>query len=165
MAMSTGGGSDGMMSDINVTPMVDVMLVLLIIFMVAAPMIQTGVDVTLPQAKAQTMPDDEGKLVMTVNKEQKIFLGRTQVADCPASPRPLTPAEFIIKGGAPDSAAGVKNGELTYYHENMTDVSGTVSFEKLGLFKLTQSKAEAHQDAIRTVKADMFMESCTVKIT
>src|SRR5450432_370148 len=79
MAMSTGGGSGGMMSDINVTPMVDVMLVLLIIFMVAAPMIQTGVDVTLPQAKAQTMPDDEGKLILTVTKDKRVFLGKLQI--------------------------------------------------------------------------------------
>ncbi len=65
---SSGSGS-GMMSDINVTPMVDVMLVLLIIFMVAAPMLQTGVPVTLPKAEAQAIPDDSGKLIVTVPKE------------------------------------------------------------------------------------------------
>ncbi|HEX7599050.1 MAG TPA: biopolymer transporter ExbD, partial [Polyangia bacterium] len=55
--MNVGGGREtGTLSDINVTPLVDVMLVLLIVFMVTAPMIQTGVDVTLPEAKAQTVP-------------------------------------------------------------------------------------------------------------
>ena len=68
MGMSTGGGG-GPMSEINVTPMVDVMLVLLIIFMVAAPMLQTGVPVTLPKADAQAIPDDQGKLIITVPKE------------------------------------------------------------------------------------------------
>ncbi len=69
MAMSSGTGSGGLMSEINVTPMVDVMLVLLIIFMVAAPMLQTGVPVTLPKADAQAIPDDQGKLIITVPKE------------------------------------------------------------------------------------------------
>src|SRR5262245_22201119 len=69
MGMSTGGSGGGMMSEINVTPMVDVMLVLLIIFMVAAPMLQTGVPVTLPKADAQAIPDDQGKLIVTVPKE------------------------------------------------------------------------------------------------
>src|SRR2546423_7008071 len=68
MAFSSGGGG-GMMAEINVTPLVDVMLVLLIIFMVAAPMLQTGVPVTLPKADAQAIPDDQGKLIVTVPKE------------------------------------------------------------------------------------------------
>lgn len=72
-----------MMSEINVTPMVDVMLVLLIIFMVASPMMTTGVPVDLPQAKAQSIADDQGKLIMTVTKQQQIYLGRTLVAWCP----------------------------------------------------------------------------------
>jgi biopolymer transport protein TolR len=69
MAMSSGGGQGGLVSDINVTPLVDVMLVLLIIFMVAAPMLQTGVPVTLPKADAQAIPDDQGKLIITVPKQ------------------------------------------------------------------------------------------------
>src|SRR5262249_7031779 len=67
MAFSSGGGG-GMLAEINVTPLVDVMLVLLIIFMVAAPMLQTGVPVTLPKADAQAIPDDQGKLIVTVPK-------------------------------------------------------------------------------------------------
>jgi biopolymer transport protein TolR len=53
---------------------------LLIIFMVTAPMLQTGVDVNLPQAKAQTIPDDEGKLILTITKDKRVFLGKLQIA-------------------------------------------------------------------------------------
>ena len=81
MAMSTSGsGSGSLLTEINVTPLVDVMLVLLIIFMVTAPMLQTGVDVNLPEAKAQTIPDDEGKLILTVTKDKRVFLGKLQIA-------------------------------------------------------------------------------------
>jgi len=82
MAFSGGshsGGGSAMLGEINVTPMVDVMLVLLIIFMVSAPMLQTGVDVDLPEASAQTIPDDEGKLIITFTKEKKLFLGKMEI--------------------------------------------------------------------------------------
>ena len=80
MAMSAGGGREtGTLSDINVTPLVDVMLVLLIVFMVTAPMLQTGVDVQLPDAKAQTIPDDTGKLIVTVTKEKRVYIGRMEI--------------------------------------------------------------------------------------
>jgi biopolymer transport protein TolR len=78
MAMRTGGG-DELNSEINVTPMVDVMLVLLIIFMITAPMMNTGVDLDLPQVTAKNVEDPEGKLVLSIAKNNKIFLGGTQV--------------------------------------------------------------------------------------
>jgi biopolymer transport protein TolR len=79
MAMSSNNIGGGALAEINVTPLVDVMLVLLIVFMVTAPMLQTGVDVDLPDAKAQTLPDDSGKLVLTVTKEKKVFLGKMPI--------------------------------------------------------------------------------------
>ena len=78
MAMKTGGG-DELNAEINVTPMVDVMLVLLIIFMITAPMMNTGVSLELPQVTAQNVEDPEGKLVLSIAKDDKIFLGGTQV--------------------------------------------------------------------------------------
>ena len=80
MAISSGNGGDRrMMADINVTPLVDVMLVLLIIFMVTAPMLTQGVDVNLPQANAKAMRSDEERLVITVDANSRIFIGRQPV--------------------------------------------------------------------------------------
>src|ERR1044071_7119763 len=73
--MSTGGGSGRGVSDINVTPLVDVMLVPLIIFMVTAPLITQGVPVNLPQTKAEPLKGDDKKLVLTITQDKKIFLG------------------------------------------------------------------------------------------
>lgn len=78
MSMSSGNGG-GTLSEINVTPLVDVMLVLLIVFMISAPMLQTGVDVDLPDAKAQTVTDDGGKLFVTITKDKRAFIGKSEV--------------------------------------------------------------------------------------
>ncbi|UCH82412.1 MAG: protein TolR [Nitrospiraceae bacterium] len=66
------------LSEINVTPFVDVMLVLLIIFMVTAPLLQQGIDINLPQAKGKEMPDAE-RIVITIKKDGKIYLEKTAV--------------------------------------------------------------------------------------
>ncbi|MCS6912029.1 MAG: ExbD/TolR family protein [Myxococcales bacterium] len=83
MAMSGPRDTGGMVSDINVTPLVDVMLVLLIIFMVAAPMVTTGVPVSLPKAEAQAVESDEGKLILTIPeafaRDSIVYLGRSPV--------------------------------------------------------------------------------------
>jgi biopolymer transport protein TolR len=79
MGMSSGRGEGELNSEINVTPMVDVMLVLLIIFMITAPMMNTGVDLDLPQVTAKNIEDPEGKLVLSIDKTNRIFLGGTQV--------------------------------------------------------------------------------------
>jgi biopolymer transport protein TolR len=67
------------MAEINVTPLVDVMLVLLIVFMVTAPLITSGVDVNLPQANAKQVNSDAKPITITVNAQGQIFLGNNQI--------------------------------------------------------------------------------------
>ena len=67
------------MAEINVTPLVDVMLVLLIIFMVTAPMLQMGIDVDLPRVKAKSVDVAEEKLVLTINGAKDIFLNKSRI--------------------------------------------------------------------------------------
>lgn len=77
--MQPNGNSKGMVSEINVTPLVDVMLVLLIIFMVTAPMMTHGVDVKLPRTAAPAIPTKSRRLVVTVAGDHKIYINEHQV--------------------------------------------------------------------------------------
>ncbi len=80
MGMSSGGGGGrAPMGEINVTPLVDVMLVLLIIFMVTAPMLTTGIEVDLPQTRAPRMENDEEKMILSIDAERRVFLGEAEV--------------------------------------------------------------------------------------
>jgi biopolymer transport protein TolR len=72
--MAIESNADRLMSDINVTPFVDVMLVLLVIFMVTAPMMMQGVDVALPEATAKPLVSQKDNLVITIDKEQHIHI-------------------------------------------------------------------------------------------
>jgi biopolymer transport protein TolR len=67
------------MSEINVTPMVDVMLVLLIIFMVSAPLLTVGVPIDLPQSQAKSLDQDKEPLTLSLNGEGKVFLQNTEI--------------------------------------------------------------------------------------
>ncbi len=79
---ATLGGARGRraLSEINVTPFVDVMLVLLIIFMVTAPLMQQGVDVNLPETTTQPLRVKDDPLILSVQKDGRYFLGRKEVA-------------------------------------------------------------------------------------
>ncbi len=77
--MAMQSNSDRLMSDINVTPFVDVMLVLLVIFMVTAPMMMQGVDVTLPEATAKPLVTKTENLVVTLDRDLKLHINDFEV--------------------------------------------------------------------------------------
>ena len=77
--MNYGGNSNELMSDINVTPFVDVMLVLLIIFMVTAPMMIQGLNVDLPEATAKPLDSEKEHLVITIDKDHHVHINDYQV--------------------------------------------------------------------------------------
>src|ERR1700716_1983202 len=84
MAGSSGGGGRrgrrrAVMAEINVTPMVDVMLVLLIIFMVSAPLLTVGVPLDLPQTQAKSLDNDKEPLTVSVNTKGEVFLQNTAI--------------------------------------------------------------------------------------
>lgn len=87
--LSSDADSDDLapMAEINVTPMVDVMLVLLIIFMVAAPMLSSGMKVDLPQAKSAQPTDPKNPIVLTIGADNKISLGADEIARADLIPR------------------------------------------------------------------------------
>src|SRR4030042_2801284 len=122
-----------MISEINVTPFVDVMLVLLVIFMVTAPMMQSGFDVDLPQVKAKTIQTNEKPLIVTISKDKKIeILDYEFTLD-----RLKSKLEFISQGRA-DKEIYLKADKTVPYGfvmEVMAEIKDA-GYEKLGMITL-----------------------------
>ncbi|MFA7585112.1 MAG: biopolymer transporter ExbD [Novosphingobium sp.] len=92
-----GFGARSPMSEINVTPLVDVMLVLLIIFMVTAPLLKAGVPVNLPESKAKALGEDKDQVTLSLSRDGRVYLDDVEVAPtlpgapcCPDRPVPAT---------------------------------------------------------------------------
>ncbi len=109
------------MSEINVTPFVDVMLVLLIVFMVTAPLLTVGVPVDLPKTEARTLSDPEEPLVITLNAKGQIFLQDSQIEI-----QNLVPRLVAITDNKPDTRIYVRGDQSITYGQIM-QVMGTVN--------------------------------------
>jgi biopolymer transport protein ExbD/biopolymer transport protein TolR len=135
MGMAVGGGETNYVADINVTPMVDVMLVLLIIFMVIAPMLQTGVSVTLPKSKYPD-PDPniikETSAVVSIPKDNEFYIGRERIQKEDIPKRIST----ILKDKPPqDQVVYVKSDKFVKYGTvvSVIDSIREAGFDRIGL--------------------------------
>lgn len=130
MAMGGQNSNRAVMAEINVTPLVDVMLVLLVIFMVTAPMMQQGVQVNLPKADTRAMTPAEESVVVSVDKGGKIFIDKEEVPAGELRGRlstlfaARTKKEVFLKADA-----GVPYGEVV---RTMADIKGA-GIERLGM--------------------------------
>ena len=125
-----GGRRYRPMADINVTPMVDVMLVLLVIFMITAPLLTVGVPVDLPKTQAAQINEAIEPLVISVNNEGKIFIQETETEI-----DNLIPRLQAITGSKPDTRIFVR-GDKTIAYGKIMEVMGLVSaagFTKVAL--------------------------------
>lgn len=145
MQVGTGQGSGGgrrrrrrrhaPMSEINVTPMVDVMLVLLIIFMVAAPLLTVGVPIDLPETKAKALEGDTEPITISVNASGQIFIQDTEIAIDEVVPK----LEAIAKNGY-DERIYVRGDQHSDYG-TMMKIMGRINaagFKRLGLVTLDE---------------------------
>ena len=142
----TGGRSRGRrrtapMSEINVTPMVDVMLVLLIIFMVTAPLLTVGVQVDLPKTKATIIRGEDEPLAITIDKEGQIYLQETEI-----DLEGLLPRLDAITGNNSDVRIFVR-GDASVNYGRVMEVMGTINAAGYSKVALVTRKLEKKRRA------------------
>ena len=137
--MTSGGNNNSFMSDINVTPFVDVMLVLLIIFMVTAPMMTQGVDVALPEATAEPLPAEEENFMISIDNKATIFIN-----DVPVTVDDLNEKLKRIMGNRSDREVYLKADKDIPYGTVVRVMSEIklAGVEKLGMVTVPPTKDE-----------------------
>jgi biopolymer transport protein TolR len=131
------------MSDINVTPMVDVMLVLLIIFMVSAPLLTVGVPIDLPQSKAKSLEQDKAPLTISVTREGKIYLQNTEIDEDGLIPK----LEAIAQARGGTDARIYVRGDKDVNYGTMMKVMGRLSaagFHRVALVTEFEQGSHTH---------------------
>ncbi len=141
--MAFDSGQRGqMVSQINVTPLVDVMLVLLVIFMVTAPIIQQGVEVTLPSVKAEALPGKEEQFVVSITRDSQIYLN-----DAKLSAVDLTGKLKAIANERPDRQVFIRADDQVPYGEVIRTMAAikAAGIENVGM--VTEMPAGSGADA------------------
>jgi biopolymer transport protein TolR len=128
MAFDQGSPGDSSIAQINVTPLVDVMLVLLVIFMVTAPILQQGVAVDVPKVAAGPLTGEEEQLVVNVAKGGKLYLNDTAM-----SPQDLAAKLAAIAGARPDRQIYVRADQTVPYGDVMAVIG---SIREAGLARV-----------------------------
>ena len=154
MSMQSGGGSGGLQSDINVTPMVDIMLVLLIIFMVVTPFLQQGITVTLPKNLNNPEVDPniikESSIVISIPDDGQYFLGKTQIAREQLTEK----VDTMLKGikNEQDRIVYIKSGVGVSYGDvvNVINEVRKLGVDKIGLVADKKKKGSADTPAPTT---------------
>ena len=143
-----GSGGRSPMSEINVTPLVDVMLVLLIIFMVTAPLLKAGVPVNLPESKAKALGEDKDQVTLSMARDGRVYLDDVEVAPGELSDRlaalPRTPA------GEPPLVTLRADRALDY--GRIMEIMGELNragFNSISLITLASSSSAAPRDRER----------------
>jgi biopolymer transport protein TolR len=138
MAMDVGGAKGGLKSDINVTPLVDVMLVLLIIMMLIAPMLQQGVSVQLPQASnTEDKPETQDQTVVAVTSDKRLFLNGVPVQEGDLQSQIQTMMEtrnekiVLIKGDEDAPYSAIMNAMDRLRAANIENI-GLITERKIG---------------------------------
>ena len=147
MSMQAGGGSGGLQSEINVTPMVDIMLVLLIIFMVVTPFLQQGITVALP--KNMNNPDvdpniiKESSIVISVPNDGEYYLGKQKIAKEQLTDK----VDTMLKGikNEQDRIVYIKSGVGVSYGDVVTVINEVrkLGVDKIGLVADKKKKGAA----------------------
>ena len=136
------GKQRGVMSEINVTPLVDVMLVLLIIFMVTAPLLNNGVPIELPESAANPLPSDAKPVEVSIDTQGIVYIGEEPISDADLRVRFMELAELQREPGA----EGINlRGDTGLQYGRMMQVMGEMNaagITKIGLVTTGSSGAE-----------------------
>ena len=133
MAFSPSSNDNGPVAEINITPLVDVMLVLLVIFMVTAPMMESGVAIRLPKASSKALPRDTKPLTVSITRETRVFIDKEEVPYSKLTAR----LKELVKGKSRKEVFIRADGELAYavVAKTMANVKNA-GIDRIGLVTL-----------------------------